>query len=122
MAAGRSFKEFVKDKCYNGLYAAAEKYVSDNWESFDLYTRKIHRIGSVEMIDGRVERVYAEDRPGMRIAFDVGFEGDLSCGLDDWTVDEDRIKLYSHGRTPANSLSDALVPFIPYDQLDKEAT
>ena len=44
MAAGRSFKEFVKDKCYNGLYAAAEKYIADNWESFDLYTRKIHRV------------------------------------------------------------------------------
>ncbi len=149
MAAGRSFKEFVKDKCYNGLYAAAEKYVSDNWESFDLYTRKIHRIGSVEMTDGRIERVYVEDRPGMKVAFDVGFEvdldihegdyhydeseeksiwiripceGDLSCGLDDWTVDEDRIKLYSPERAPANSLSDALVPYIPYDQLDKEAT
>lgn len=149
MAAGRSFKEFVKDKCYNGLYAAAENYVSDNWESFDLYTRKIHRIGSVEMTDGRIERVYVEDRPGMKVAFDVGFEvdldiregdyhydeseeksiwiripceGDISCGLDDWTVDEDRIKLYSPERAPANSLSDALVPFIPYDQLDKEAT
>ena len=149
MAAGRSFKEFVKDKCYNGLYAAAEKYVSDNWESFDLYTRKIHRIGSVEMTDGRIERVYVEDRPGMKVAFDVGFEvdldihegdyhydeseeksiwiripceGDLSCGLDEWTVDEDRIKLYSPERAPANSLSDALVPYIPYDQLDKEAT
>ena len=149
MAAGRSFKEFVKDKCYNGLYAAAEKYVSDNWESFDLYTRKIHRIGSVEMTDGRIERVYVEDRPVMKVAFDVGFEvdldihegdyhydeseeksiwiripceGDLSCGLDDWTVDEDRIKLYSPERAPANSLSDALVPYIPYDQLDKEAT
>ena len=149
MAAGRSFKEFVKDKCYNGLYAAAEKYVSDNWESIDLYTRKIHSIGSVEMTDGRIERVYVEDRPGMKVAFDVGFEvdldihegdyhydeseeksiwiripceGDLSCGLDDWTVDEDRIKLYSPERAPANSLSDALVPYIPYDQLDKEAT
>ncbi len=33
MAADRSFKEFVIDKCYNGLYGAAEKYVADNWES-----------------------------------------------------------------------------------------
>lgn len=30
MAAGRSFKEFVKDKCYNSLYAAVEKYIADN--------------------------------------------------------------------------------------------
>lgn len=54
MAAGRSVKEFVKDKCYNGLYVAVEKYVSDNWESFNLYTKKIHRSGTVEMIDGRM--------------------------------------------------------------------
>lgn len=141
MAAGRSFKEFVKDKCYNGLYAAAEKYVADNWESFDLYTKKLHRIGSVEMIDGRIERVYVEDRPEMRVAFDVGFEvdlylkegdyhydeseeksiwlripceGDLSCGLDDWTFNEAGIRLYNPQKAPANSLSDSLVPFIPY--------
>lgn len=149
MTAGRSFKEFVKDRCYNGLYAAAEKYIADNWESFDLYTRKIHRIGSVEMVDGRIERVYVEDRPEMRVAFDVGFEvdleiqegdyhydeaeeksiwlripceGDLSCGLDDWTLDENNIRLYSPQKTPANSLSDSLVPFIPHDQLDKAVT
>ncbi len=146
MAAGRSFKEFVKDKCYNGLYAAAEKYIADNWESFDLYTRKIHRVGSVEMVDGRVERVYVEDRSEMRVAFDVGFEvdldiregdyhydeaeeksiwfrspceGDLSCAMDDWTLDKSNIRLYSPQKAPANSLSDSLVPFIPHDQLDK---
>ena len=91
------------------------------------------------MIDGRIEHVYVEDCPGMRVAFDVGFEvdldsregdyrydeseekstglrnpceGDLSCGLDDWTVDENHKKLYSPGKAPANSLSDALVPFV----------
>lgn len=32
MATGRSFKEYVKNKCYNGLYDAAEKYVAENWE------------------------------------------------------------------------------------------
>lgn len=149
MAAGRSFKEFVKDKCYNGLYAAAEKYIADNWESFDLYTRKIHRVGSVEMVDGRVERVYVEDRSEMCVAFDVGFEvdldiregdyhydeaeeksiwlhipceGDLSCALDDWTLDKSNIRLYSPQKAPANSLSDSLVPFIPHDQLDKAVT
>lgn len=92
MVADRSFKEFVKDKCYNGLYAAAEKYVADNWESFDLYTKKLHRIGTVEMIDGRIECVYVEDCLGMRIAFDVGFEVDLYLKEGDYHYDESEEK------------------------------
>ena len=51
MATGRSFAEFVKDKCHNGLYQTADDYVNENWESMDLYTRNVHRIGHVEMID-----------------------------------------------------------------------
>lgn len=147
MATGRSFAEYVKDKCYNGLYQAAEEYVNANWESLNLYTRKIHRIGTVEMVDALVQRVYVRDLPGMRVAFEVGLEleldvkegdyhydecnqcypwiriyceGDLSCGLDDWEIDH--IEPYNKKNAPANSLSDALVPYIPYDQLDKVAT
>ena len=38
MATGRSFAEYVKDKCYNGLYQAAEDYFNENWESMNLYS------------------------------------------------------------------------------------
>lgn len=147
MATGRSFAEFVKDKCYNGLYEAAEEYVARDWELLNLYTRNVHRIGSVELEDASVQRVYVQDRPGMKVSFDVGLElelsvkegdyhydecdlcypwirisceGDLSCGLDDWQING--IQPYSKNNAPANSLSDALVPYIPYDQLDKAAT
>ena len=147
MAAGRSFAEFVKDKCYNGLYQTAEEYVNDNWQSMDLYTRNVHRVGYAEMVDATIERVYVRDLPGMRVAFEVGMqleidvkegdyhydegdqcypwiriycEGDLSCGLDDWEIK--RVEPYSKKSAPPNSLSDALVPFIPYDQLDRVAT
>ncbi len=111
MAAGRSFAEYVKDKCYNGLYKAAEEYVNENWEPLNLYTRNVHRSGAVEMVDASVQRVDVCDLPGMRVVFEVGLEpepdvkegdyyydecdqcyswiriyceGDLSCGLDDW--------------------------------------
>ena len=30
MATGRSFAEFVKDKCHNGLYQTADDYVNEN--------------------------------------------------------------------------------------------
>jgi len=36
MATGRSCAEFVKDKCYNGLYQAAEEYVNQGVEVFEL--------------------------------------------------------------------------------------
>lgn len=147
MATGRSFTEFVKDKCYNGLYQTADDYVNENWESMDLYTRNVHRIGHVEMIDATIERVYVRDLPEKRVAFEVGMqleidvkegdyhydesdqcypwiriycEGNLSCGLDDWEII--RVEPYSKKSAPPNSLSDALVPYIPYEQLDEVAT
>lgn len=47
MATGRSFAEFVKDKCYNGLYQTAEEYVNENWETVVLMSRveglKVHK-------------------------------------------------------------------------------
>ncbi len=27
MATGRTFAEYIKDRCYNGLYQATEKYL-----------------------------------------------------------------------------------------------
>lgn len=147
MATGRSFAEFVKDKCYNGLHQTAEDYVNENWKSMDLYARNVHRVGHAEMIDATIERVYVRDLPEMRVAFEVGMqleidvkegdyhydesdqcypwiriycEGDLSCGLDDWEII--RVEPYSKKSAPPNSLSDALIPYIPYDQLDKVAT
>ena len=71
MPGSRSFKEYVKDKCYNDLYETAENYVADNWESMDLYTRNVHRIGSVDMVDASIERVYVQDLPGTRLALNL---------------------------------------------------
>lgn len=148
MATGRSFTEFVKNKCFDGLYKAAEKYVSDNLDSLDLRTRRVSRIGDVEFVDANIQRVYVRDLPGMRVAFDVGIElelcvhdanhrsdeedechpwirisceGDLSKGLDDWSIE--KIEPYNpRGTPPLNSMSDALVPDIPREQLEAAAT
>lgn len=147
MAAGRSFTEYVRNKCYNELYDAAEAYVASNWQTMNLYTKRVHIIGSVEMTDATVQRVYIETLSDMRIKFDVCLElelelkerdyhydetdqcnpwvricceGDLSCALDDWKING--IGLYSKQNAPVNSLSDALVPCIPHDKLDEYAT
>ena len=148
MATGRSFAEFVKKKCFNGLYEAAEKYVSDNPDSLDLRTHHVSRIGAVEFVDADITRVYVRDLPGMRVAFDVGIElelcirdanhrsdaedechpwirisceGDLSKGLDGWSIE--RIEPYNPRSTPPpNSMSDALVPDILKERLENVAT
>ena len=147
MAAGRSFTEFVKNKCYNGLYHAAEEFVDSDWQSLDLYSRHVHRIGTVELVDATIQRVYVSDLPEMRVQFDVALEleievregdyhydetdtcnpwvrisceGDLSCGLNDWKINS--IAPYSSKNAPSNSLSDALVPYISSDRLEEEAT
>ena len=147
MTTGRSFAEFVKDKCYNGLFEAAEKYTSENWQQLDLRLKRVSHVGSVDFVDATIQRVYVSDLPGMKVAFTVGLElelsvrdanqrsdaedecypwirvsceGDLSRGLDDWKISG--ISPYNPGNAPPNSLSDALVPYIPYERLETVAT
>lgn len=148
MATGHSFAEFVKYKCFDGLYAAAEKYVSENQDTLDLRVRHVSCIGDIEFVDANIQRVYVCDLPGMRVAFDVGIElelcvrdanhrsdeedechpwirisceGDLSKGLDDWSIE--KIEPYNpRGTPPLNSMSDALVPDIPKERLESVAT
>ena len=61
MATGRSFAEYVKDKCYNGLFEAAKEYADDNYENLNLRSRRLSKIGSVEFIDATIQRVYVSD-------------------------------------------------------------
>ena len=115
MAAIRSIFEYVSDKCYNGLYDAAKKYLDNHWRTMGLETRRVAEIKNAELIDATAQRVYVTDRPGNCIAFDIGLElevcvssadhhndsddtcypwlrfsceGDLSKGLDDWEIRE----------------------------------
>lgn len=141
----RSIFEYVKDKCYNGLYDAAVTYFDENWHELDLNCSRVPDIESASVEDATVERVYVTDLPGDRIAFDVGLElqievssggrnaesgdctqwirisceGDLSCALNDWKIN--KIQPYSKRKMPENSMSDALVPNINRGQLEAVA-
>lgn len=141
----RSIFEYVKDKCYNGLYEAARKYLARNWKSLELYSHRVTDIHRASLVDITFQRVYVTDLPGDRIAFDVGVElevcvtsegrysesdecfpwlrisceGDLSSKLDDWEVKN--IQPYSKQKMPENSMSDALVPNIKRAQLEDVA-
>ena len=146
MATGRSFFEYVKNKCYNGLYEAADRYVRSNWRKLDLNSWRLDDITYVSLEDATIKRVYVQDLPGMRVGFDVGLEleidlgghrrrdyehdedypwirisceGDISKGLDDWKINS--IEPYNPQNAPMNSLSDALVPYIPNERLEIHA-
>lgn len=147
MAAGRSFAEYVKNKCYNDLFNAAERYTKANWSNLDLYMRHVNNVGRLDVEDVTIQRVYVRDLPGTKVAFEVGVEvdlvvherssrndeydecfpwlkiycdGDLAKGLSDWQIYN--VEPYSKKNAPLNSLSDALVPYIPNDRLEEVAT
>ena len=69
---------FLSQKTCNGprLRAAAlfRHLLDRDWQSLNLYTRHVHRIGDVEFIDAEIKRVYVHDLPGMRVGFDVALE------------------------------------------------
>lgn len=41
MATGRSFTEYVKGKCYDGLYDAAAQYATENYRLLELRLKKV---------------------------------------------------------------------------------
>jgi len=147
VATGRSFAEYVKDKCYNGLYSAAERYAKANWQKLGLYLCHVNTVGEINVLDVHIERVYVRDMPGTKVAFEVGVEvdleikdrssrrdeydecfpwlkiycdGDIAKGLSDWRIYN--VEPYNKQNAPMNSLSDALVPYIPGNRLETVAT
>ena len=88
MATGRSFAEYVKGKCYDGLYDAAAKYAAENYRLLELRLKKVRSIESVELLDADIKRVYVRDLPGMRVAFDVGLELDVEVKDSNYKNDE----------------------------------
>ena len=143
-----SFKEYVSNLCYNGLYDASKEYVEENWEKFNFSFAKLHHPSAPELYDATIERVYVSDMPGSEVKFDVGIslaltftdsdsrndeyeertpwikiscKGDLTKGLSDWTI-INICPSYDKANISQNSLSDSLVPEISYESLDDVAT
>lgn len=74
MAAGRPLVEYIKSKCYSGLFKVAEKM----WKTRGNLCRYIQkRFGKEGLVDATVQRVYVADLPGMMVKFDIGLEFEL---------------------------------------------
>lgn len=143
MAGVHSFKEYVSKKFDDKFWSIAEEFVdehSDDLESLGVELRNAHRAGELEIQNVRVEHVWAIDRPGSEVGFDVALsvefivnEGDyhyddydeytiwlmLSCvgdidqRLDDCLINE--VSLYSKRNRTQSELDDSLVPYIAYE-------
>ena len=67
MASNRSFTEYVANRFDNEFWVVAEKYLNDNKDTLCCELRRIHRAGEMEISDVKVEHVWVDDLPYMKI-------------------------------------------------------
>lgn len=146
MASLHSFKEYVAKRFYDELYNAIDSYLDENKDSVDLKLHKVRNIESLELTDIDVKFVSVNDLPEMAIEFDVVVEAEISARELDYHYDETEechqwfmihcsgdldielndfqihsIEEYTSKNKQPNPMSDALVPIIGKDELDKKA-
>ena len=147
MPRERSFKDYVADRFYNELYDGIREFIKDNPRDLDLKLYRVQDIDDIELSDVRVVFVDVHDQPGTGISFDIAVDadietieedkycnedeeasqwfmvrcsGDLACSLDDFEIHS--ISVYSGKIPQPKPMSDALVPIIRKDDLEKVAT
>lgn len=147
MAKSYSFIEYVANRFYNELYGAIEDYIGSHKDTLDLRLHRVRSIGSLELSDIHVQYVSVNDLPGTAIEFDVAVEADISVHESDYHYDETDtcqqwfmihcagdiennlddfiiqapIEVYNGKNKPPKPMSDALVPIIYKEDLEKEA-
>lgn len=146
MIQNRSFTEYVAKQFYNELYEAINNYLQENKDDIDLRLYRVKNIDTINLADITVKFVDISDLPVMAIEFDVAVEaeievherdyhydeteecrqwfmlhctGDLDCKLKDFAISS--IDIYNSKNKQARPMSDALVPIIYKEQLEKEA-
>lgn len=146
MAADHSFTNYVSKRFDNNFWAVAEQYLNDNVDSLCSDLHRIHRAGEMEISDVKVEHVWVNDLPDMKIQFDVALSiwleisegdhhydnseektiwimarcrGDLDCALNDFEIFD--ISAYNGKNRAQNPMDDSLVPYIPYERLETVA-
>ena len=146
MIHNHSFTEYVAKQFYNELYGTIDNYLQENKDGIDLRLYRINDIDTITLADITVKFVDVSDLPDMAIEFDVAIEaeievherdyhydeteecrqwfmlhctGDLDCKLKDFAISS--IDIYNSKNKQARPMSDALVPIIYKEQLEKEA-
>lgn len=148
MRQSRSFKEYVKNNLDNQMWRAIEDFLTSVDPSvLDLRLNRVRNVGEIELYDTDLQFVDVSDLPGSAIEFDVVMDttlivhdedqyyndeteathqwfmlrcrGDLDCGLSDLDIYD--VLVYDSRNRQKRPLSNALVPIIYKDNLEKEA-
>lgn len=142
--ADRSFTEYVAHTFDNQLWKVSEDWYEENKDSVEVDESILHKIGELEIEKVTVMHVWVEDRPDMRIQFDVAVEVEFSIGEGDYHYDNDfegkdwlmiscegdldkdlkdftitDVNHYDGKSRRQDPLSDALVPYIKKTDLDR---
>lgn len=149
MAFGHSFTKLLNEKFLDKLCEVSSAYIEEHRDGLDIKLRKVRKIGEIEIIETRIKKVYVNDLPKTKVAFDVILEvelvikeadyhydesdtcnlwirvpceGDLLIHVSDWEIIEEGVEQYFKKNLPGSCLSDSLVPYISSCQLEKIAT
>mgnify|MGYP002677241961 CR=1 FL=1 len=149
MAFGHSFTKLLNEKFLDKLCEVSSAYIEEHRDGLDIKLRKVRKIGEIEIIETRIKKVYVNDLPKTKVAFDVILEvelvikeadyhydesdtcnlwirvpceGDLLIHVSDWEINEEGVEQYFKKNLPSSCLSDSLVPYISSCQLEKIAT
>lgn len=77
MAFGHSFTKLLNDKFLDKLCDVSSAYIEEHGDGLDLKLHKVQEIGEIDIIDTRIEKVYVNDLPETKVAFDVILEMEL---------------------------------------------
>lgn len=147
MSKDRSFTEYISHRFYNEIFNAVDQFIVSHTDTLDLHSRTVKSIDAASLSDITIKQVGVDDRPDMRIAFDVILEaeievssysryndesdscyqwfmlhctGDLACGLSDFAIE--KVGVYNNKQHHEKPLSDSLVPYLYADKTDEAAT
>lgn len=147
MSKDRSFTEYISHRFYNEIFNAVDQFIVSHTDTLDLHSRAVKSIDTASLSDITIKQVGVDDRPDMRIAFDVILEAeievssysryndesgscfqwfmlhctsDLACGLSDFAIE--KVGVYNNKQHHEKPLSDSLVPYLYADKTDEAAT
>ena len=148
MRQSRSFKEYVENNLDNQMWRAIEEFLpSVDPSVLDLRLNRVRNVGEIELYDTDLQFVDVSDLPGSAIEFDVVMDatliihdedryhndeseaahqwfmircrGDLDRKLSDLEIYD--VCVYNRRNHQKRPMSNALVPIIYKDDLEKEA-
>ncbi|KRN88706.1 helix-turn-helix domain-containing protein [Ligilactobacillus ceti] len=73
----REFTEYIKNKFYDNLYKASERFIEENKDTFDFDYLDLHTIGEIEMEDGEIKQIWIQEGSGNEIKYEIAFSTEL---------------------------------------------